>query len=190
MSYSLIVKVIFIFFGLDNWTKIFVASGLSFINSGIWFERFVAMTVFVILALTDKLDGWIARSFDMVTEWGTFLDPVVDKFLVISTLIALCFINWWLIIPTIIISTREIYVAIKLNYFRILGYKVVTIYSGKVKMVVQCISISIFFLPLSGLWLLVSWVPMLLSLYLTISSGMDYIKAFSSAKKICSEIGG
>lgn len=142
-------------------------------------QKIVAMIIFVIAASTDKLDGIIARKFNMITRLGTVMDPIVDKFLILFTLIGLSVLYWPLWIPTVIIATREIYVAIMLNYYRKKGYEVSVVNSGKVKMVVQSVAITVLFLPLKGEWQFIIWSLIVVALYLTISSGYDYVRAFN-----------
>ncbi|MFT9283714.1 CDP-alcohol phosphatidyltransferase family protein, partial [Bifidobacterium sp.] len=60
--------------------------------------RWAATVLFVVAASTDKLDGWMARKYDQVTELGKLLDPIADKLLILAALIvASCFneIAWW-----------------------------------------------------------------------------------------------
>jgi CDP-diacylglycerol--glycerol-3-phosphate 3-phosphatidyltransferase len=138
------------------------------------------MFIFIVAALTDKLDGWMARKWHMITKFGTVLDPVVDKMLVVPSLFALSYIYFPVILwlPTVIITIREVYVATCQNYFRKLNIQIEVVYSGKVKMVIQCIAISFFFLPLAGLWQFIPWVSLVYATYSTIKSGMDYHKEF------------
>jgi cardiolipin synthase (CMP-forming) len=56
--------------------------------------RWAAFWVFVTAALTDAIDGWIARHFNQISELGAFLDPIADKSLVLSALLILTFFDW------------------------------------------------------------------------------------------------
>jgi CDP-diacylglycerol--glycerol-3-phosphate 3-phosphatidyltransferase len=56
--------------------------------------RWAAFGVFVTAAVTDGIDGWIARRFDQISELGAFLDPIADKALVLSALLILTFFDW------------------------------------------------------------------------------------------------
>lgn len=56
--------------------------------------RWAAFWVFVTAAVTDGIDGWIARRFNQVSELGAFLDPIADKALVLSALLILTFFDW------------------------------------------------------------------------------------------------
>lgn len=144
----------------------------------------VALAIFVAVALTDKLDGWIARNWDMMTELGKVLDPIVDKFLVGFTLIGLSVFNPVLWSVTAIILTREVGVAVYLDYMRRRGRRVDVPTSGKVKTVVHGVMMAMWFVPsLSGwLWWL-RWDITIAAITLTLSSGYDYVLAFRAAHK-------
>lgn len=155
-------------------------------------ERLSAMFIFIIAALTDKLDGFMARKWNWITKFGTVLDPIVDKLLVIPTLFALSYIYFPIILwlPTVIITIRELVVAIGQSYFRKSDIQIEVIYSGKVKMVIQCIAISFFFLPLVGLWQLIPWASISYATVKTTTSGNDYRKEFVKAWKELKKISG
>ena len=56
--------------------------------------RWIALGVFIAAAATDGIDGWIARRFDQRSELGAFLDPIADKFLVLTAILILTFFDW------------------------------------------------------------------------------------------------
>lgn len=141
-----------------------------------------AMATFVLVVLTDKADGWLARSRNEVTRLGTILDPIVDKLLVGLTLIALSIIHplvWW---PTLVILVREVAVAGFLARARKLGKNIAVIKSGKVKTVLQAVAITLIFPPLSDGWRLFAWAVVGAAVALTLTSGYDYYKAFREAE--------
>ncbi|MEI8345999.1 MAG: CDP-diacylglycerol--glycerol-3-phosphate 3-phosphatidyltransferase [Pseudomonadota bacterium] len=70
---------------------------------------YIACWAFVVAALTDIVDGHIARTRGIVTTFGSFLDPIADKFLVVSALIALQALNRIQVVLVIILVLREMY---------------------------------------------------------------------------------
>lgn len=77
-----------------------------------WF-RIVAASIFCLAALTDWLDGYLARKLEQTTAFGAFLDPLADKLLVVSILIILTtrYDSLWLTLPVIVITAREIIIS-------------------------------------------------------------------------------
>lgn len=140
----------------------------------------IALIVFALVSATDKIDGYLARRFNMVTLLGKALDPIVDKILVVMTLLALSIVHPLVLVPTVIIFAREMSVFLMLKRVRNHGRIIGTIYSGKVKMVVQCIAITLLFLPLRGSWELLVWAIVGGSVALTLTSWGDYLKAYNA----------
>lgn len=139
-------------------------------------SKWVALAVFIIASLTDMLDGKIARKYNMVTNFGKFMDPIADKLLVCSALICLVEMSKleaWIVI---IIIGREFII----NGFRLVasdqGVVIAASYWGKFKTVFQiimtCLLIADFeYMPLVITTEVVKWVALLL----TIVSLVDYV---------------
>lgn len=162
----------------------------DFIPYGI--GKIVALVIFIVGALTDLLDGKIARKYNLVTNFGKFLDPIADKMLT-STVFFLIVADgtiphpWGAIMVTIIISREFIVSALRL----IASSKGVVLAAdmwGKVKTTVQMIAlpISLFlaFVYTSGFafadWFvltveIVTYVLLALATLLTIISGVNYL---------------
>lgn len=87
------------------------------------FSKVIALAVFIAASVTDALDGHIARSRNLVTTFGKFLDPLADKVLVISALVCLCELGVVGAVPVIIIVARE---------FMVSGLRLVTANEGVV----------------------------------------------------------
>lgn len=138
----------------------------------------IAGIIFIIASLTDMLDGHIARSRNLVTDFGKFVDPLADKILASAALIALVDmgkISGWIVI---IIIAREFTV----TGFRVLAAsKGVTIAAspwGKVKTITQLIAIILFLfdnLPFDYIGLRVDVIMIYAALVFTVVSGIDYI---------------
>ena len=138
------------------------------------FWRIAAFIVFAVAVITDRFDGALARSYGMVTEFGTLADPIADKALIGAALVGLSILHdlpWWV---TVVIMTREI--GITALRFAVLRRGVIPASrGGKLKTLVQGIAIGLFVLPLSGSWLTAAWVVMWAAVVLTVLTGVDYV---------------
>jgi len=139
--------------------------------------RWLAAGIFLLAALSDKLDGHLARSRGLVTDLGKLLDPIADKALTGVAFILLAFplreIPIW--VP-IVILVREL--GITIMRMRLRRYSVLPAgRGGKAKTLVQSIAITLLLLPLERLpyWVMVvAWVFLALAIALTLLSGIDY----------------
>jgi CDP-diacylglycerol--glycerol-3-phosphate 3-phosphatidyltransferase len=139
--------------------------------------RWAAAGAFALAAATDKVDGWLARRLDQVTDWGKLVDPIADKALVGSALVALSALGdlpWWV---TVVILVREL--GVTALRFAVLRYTVIAASpGGKAKTVLQTIGITIFLLPLDTLPSavhVVAWVVLGAAVVLTVVTGVDYL---------------
>ena len=136
--------------------------------------RIVAFIVFAAAVITDRFDGALARSYGMVTEFGTLADPIADKALIGAALIGLSMLGdlpWWV---TVVIMVREI--GVTALRFAVLRRGVIPASrGGKLKTLVQGVAIGLFILPLSGPWLAGAWVVMAAAIVLTVITGVDYV---------------
>ena len=145
--------------------------------------KLAAFLIFVTAAITDNLDGFLARNYNKITTFGTLADPIADKLLIGSAMIGLSLLNeipWW---ATFIILIREIGVTVlrlTLLYSNLLlGNNAVSAsYGGKIKTLMQNLAIGQFLFPLhihSNFWFNFSWTTMWLALVLTVLTGLNYI---------------
>lgn len=139
--------------------------------------RITAFVIFAIAIITDRFDGWLARTYDMVTEFGKLADPIADKMLIGSALIGLSMLGdlpWWV---TVMILLREIGVTVM--RFAVLNRGVIPASrGGKLKTLIQAIAIGLFVLPLHSwppAWSTVAWVVMWAAIVLTVVTGLDYV---------------
>lgn len=153
--------------------------------SGMENARFWASFVFCLAAITDALDGYLARKLEQSTPFGAFLDPVADKVMVAVALvlIAVDSVSLWVTIPAIIMISREIVISALREWMAELGKRANVAVSnlGKYKTIAQMLAlIGLIWRP--ELWL-VSWftpVGMLLlyvATVLTLWSMYSYLKA-------------
>ena len=140
-------------------------------SSGKW----IALAVFIIASLTDLLDGKIARKYNLVTNFGKFMDPLADKLLVCSAMICLVEmgrIPAWIVI---IIISREFII----SGFRLIasdnGGVIAASYWGKFKTVFQMIMIILMIADIEAINILTQ-IIMWIALLLTIISLLDYLK--------------
>lgn len=142
--------------------------------------EYLALLVFIIASLTDMLDGKIARKYNLVTNFGKFMDPLADKLLVCAAMIVLvemCRIPSWVVI---IIISREFVI----SGFRLIaadkGVVIAANYWGKFKTTFQMIMICMMIIEdapfLQGGWYgLLTDIIMWIAFALTVISLVDYI---------------
>lgn len=140
------------------------------------YNEFIAGAVFIIAALSDLVDGKIARHYNLVTNFGKFMDPLADKLLVQSALI--CFMERGLLPAwmVIVILSREFII----SGFRLVaadkGIVIAAGYLGKLKTVFQMVmSVMLIFHFINPVWQLLEQILIWGSLVLTIVSLVDYI---------------
>jgi CDP-diacylglycerol--glycerol-3-phosphate 3-phosphatidyltransferase len=106
--------------------------------------------VFTLAAVTDWLDGYLARRLNQSTPFGAFLDPVADKLMVAVALVLLAeaFAIWWFTLPACVIIGREIVISALREWMAELGKRtsVAVSYIGKIKTTFQMIAITGFLL--------------------------------------------
>lgn len=138
-------------------------------------DKWIALAVFIIASLTDMLDGKIARKYNLVTNFGKFMDPLADKLLVCSALICLIQTGQLPAWYVIIIIAREFII----SGFRLIasdnGIVIAASYWGKFKTTSQMILIVLMILNLPALTL-VTQIFYWIALVLTVVSLIDYMK--------------
>ena len=138
----------------------------------------IALALFILASLTDFLDGWIARKYNLVTNFGKFMDPLADKLLVGAALVALVEmerIPGWIVI---VIISREFII----SGFRLIAADsnvvIAASYWGKFKTVFQMVMVCLMIANLGTVWVWMKWLTdicMWIALALTVISLVDYI---------------
>lgn len=138
------------------------------------YDKWIALAIFIVASLTDFLDGHIARKYNLVTNFGKFMDPLADKLLVCSAMICLVELSRipaWIVI---VIISREFII----SGFRLVasdnGVVIAASYWGKFKTVFQMVMICLMIAdlpPLAFVTQIVMWV----ALVLTVVSLVDYL---------------
>ena len=151
----------------------FVISLLAF-QGEVRLLRNLAAAIFIVASLTDMLDGKIARKYNLVTNFGKFMDPLADKLLVCSALICLIELGQLPAWMVIIIVSREFII----SGFRLIaaeqGIVIAASYWGKFKTTFQMIAVILMIVNLPVLHILTvacTWI----ALVLTVVSLVDYI---------------
>ena len=142
--------------------------------------RYIAMVIFILAAITDMLDGKIARKYNLVTNFGKLMDPLADKLLVMSALICLAQIGdvpGWMVI---IILGREFIITGMRQVAAAQGIVIAAGTTGKIKTITQMIAIPLLLLnnwPFSLLSfnLTMDTIFLWIALVMTVVSGTEYI---------------
>lgn len=141
-------------------------------------HSWIATVIFLIAAGTDWVDGYLARRLDQVTDLGKFLDPLVDKLLILCPLLALIELGEVPAWGVALILTRELTIA---------GWRVNTAFQsqvvpganlwGKAKTVIQMAAVTGLLAPLQGSWQLGVISVFWLSVVVTLISGVLYLRS-------------
>lgn len=137
-------------------------------------DKWIALALFIAASLTDLLDGHIARKYNLITNFGKFMDPLADKLLVCSALICLVELGRipsWIVI---VIIAREFII----SGFRLIasdnGVVIAASYWGKFKTTFQMVMICLMIANMDALSLLTN-IIMWIALVLTVVSLLDYL---------------
>lgn len=143
------------------------------------YSQYIAAAIFIIASLTDMLDGYLARKYELVSNFGKFMDPLADKLLVCSALV--CFVALpdnpmpaWVVI---IIISREFII----SGFRLVasdaGSVIAASWWGKIKTIVQMLMSILLILNFEGREIdLIEYIFIYAALVLTVVSLVDYLR--------------
>lgn len=138
------------------------------------YDKWIALTIFIIASLTDLLDGKIARKYNLVTNFGKFMDPLADKLLVCSALICLIELGKipaWMVI---VIIAREFII----SGFRLVasdsGVVIAASYWGKFKTTFQMAAVCLLIVDIAVLQVLTQ-IILWIAVILTVVSLVDYL---------------
>lgn len=163
------------------------------IGLGISINLLIIDIIFIIASITDKLDGYIARSRNQITTFGKFLDPLADKILVVTAMILLVEVgrlpSW---IPSIVIIREFLVSGYRLVAVEKGGQVIAASFWGKLKTVTQMVAIALAFIDPYGFGAflkasnnfttlgialnIITTTLMFISVIATIFSGWDYLK--------------
>lgn len=150
-------------------------------------KEIIAVAVFIIAAISDAVDGYIARKYDQVTELGKFLDPLADKLLIAGALLALVHlgkVETW--VATVIIL-REIFITGFRFYFLVKDSMFSASWIAKKKTTFQLVSVGLIILseklPYREIVFKAATILLYVAVILTIYSGVEYVLKYSNAVK-------
>ncbi|MGB5635839.1 MAG: CDP-diacylglycerol--glycerol-3-phosphate 3-phosphatidyltransferase [Waterburya sp.] len=174
---------------LPTWITLSRLLGLPFIlyllNYPTSDNRWLCVGIFVFAASTDWVDGYLARKFNQVTELGKFLDPLVDKLLVLGSFLALIELQLVPAWGVCLILARELAIAGWRVNPKLTGNNSISGANiwGKLKTVVQVMAISFLIAPLSSPWDNLSIILFWLAVAFSLISGVIYILPNISSSK-------
>lgn len=167
----------------------FVLAFLLMHDIPVW-GRIVPILIYAVTALTDMLDGKIARKYNLVTDFGKFIDPLADKFMVLSSMITILVVMLlegqttlaiWFLVVVLVILFRELGVtSLRLVVAGKSGIVVAASLLGKMKTVSQMVGTVVLLLEPVMPWQtpVASYVVMAIMTLTTLLSGYDYLKAY------------
>jgi CDP-diacylglycerol--glycerol-3-phosphate 3-phosphatidyltransferase len=122
---------------------------LYFIVQNSMIDKFIGTLVFSIAAATDWYDGYIARRQNIVSRWGQFMDPLADKILISTALVAFAYLGyvyWWMVLTIVI---RDFLITFLRMYALHRGKSIVTSYLAKWKTFIQMVAVFVLLLYLN-----------------------------------------
>jgi CDP-diacylglycerol--glycerol-3-phosphate 3-phosphatidyltransferase len=109
---------------------------IFFLSDVIWMKQ-VSIAIYIVAALSDWYDGWLARKFNYITSWGKFWDPLADKILTFSAFIGFALVDlipWWMVA---IIVGRDVLITLLRVFANMESYNFTTSYYAKWKTMLQ-----------------------------------------------------
>lgn len=153
-------------------------------------SRIVAAAIFAIASLTDMIDGKIARKYNLITNFGKFIDPLADKFLVFGALITMLakytYLKGFVVVASVVFFRELAVTSMRLLVVNSSGKVIAASWLGKVKTVSQIICILTILLepvifckiPFFAENHPLSYITMTVMTVMTLWSGIDYLRAY------------
>ena len=142
-----------------------------------------AFGLFVVLMITDKLDGDIARARGLITDFGKIADPIADKALMITALVTLNIAGPLPVWVTVVIVARELGITVWRMWMLRRGLVVPASKGGKVKTLLQSLAVGLYLCPLPAWADTPVFVVMLLAVAVTVVTGVQYLVDAGKANK-------
>jgi CDP-diacylglycerol--glycerol-3-phosphate 3-phosphatidyltransferase len=150
-------------------------------------KEIIAFAIFIIAAVTDALDGYVARKYNEVSDLGKFLDPLADKLLVTAALIALVYLQEVETWVAAIIILRELFISAFRFYFLIQNASFSASIPAKVKTTFQIVALAILIIyrkmPFANFLGMLGTAVLYIAVFLTVYSGAEYVIRYSRLPK-------
>lgn len=151
-------------------------------------KELFAFVIFVVVALSDAVDGYVARKYGKETKLGKLLDPLADKFLVIPALLALVTLEWVQPWAAAVIILREVFIAFFRYYFHVKDSTFSPSWIAKKKTTAQFVAIGVLLLflmfPEQEIILGIGTYALYVAVILTVYSGAEYIIKYSKTARV------
>ena len=138
-------------------------------------SRWWALLTFILLMFTDQLDGFLARKYEVVTDFGKLADPIADKALMITALVTLNIASSLPIWITVVIVVRELGITFWRMWMLRQGKVVPASKGGKLKTVLQTLGVALYLCPLPSWMEVPTLVVMLIAVVVTVVTGVQYL---------------
>lgn len=135
------------------------------------FNNIIALVIFILASVTDFIDGYIARNFDQVTDFGKFMDPLADKLLVISAMLWFVKVGQMEAWIVLVVLAREFAVSGLRMVAAPKGLVIAAAWSGKIKTAATMVCICIMLLPIPAILNIICVAVILVT---TVVSGIEY----------------
>lgn len=135
------------------------------------FNNIVALIIFILASVTDFIDGYIARNYDQITDFGKFMDPLADKLLVISAMLWFVEVGQMSAWVVLVVLAREFAVSGLRMVAAPKGLVIAAAWSGKIKTAATMVCICIMLVPIPAI---LNTLCVAVILITTVVSGIEY----------------
>lgn len=135
------------------------------------FNNIVALVIFILASVTDFIDGYIARNYDQITDFGKFMDPLADKLLVISAMLWFVRVGQMEAWVVLVVLAREFAVSGLRMVAAPKGLVIAAAWSGKIKTAATMVCICIMLVPIPAI---LNTLCVAVILITTVVSGIEY----------------
>ncbi len=142
------------------------------------YSQYISALIFIIAACTDALDGYIARKYDQITNFGKFVDPLADKLLTMAALVVLVEKGKIPALAVVIILAREFIITGLRTLAASEGIVIAASWWGKLKTITQMVAIILILIgnfPFNKLGIPLDIIMLYVAVIITIISGIDYM---------------